>query len=87
MSNPRSALSAQTNVPQLKSVSKANDKPIIHTGTGNNNKVIPKASVPKPPDLVQKETSSLRRSSRVSKPNRKYIDIVSLVKKTLKTFS
>ena len=74
-------------MPEPQSVIKANDKPIIPPGSGNNNKAYPKVSAPKAPDLVQKDTSSLRRYSRVGKPNRKYIDIVSLVKNILKTLS
>ena len=80
-------INVQIDLSQPQSVIKANDMPVIIPGSGNNNKVSPSVSALKPPDLVQKDMINLRRSSRVSKPNRKYINIVPLVKSTLKTFS
>ena len=90
LSTPRSTQDVQISIPQPHSV--LSDKPIKSPGSSDNNKASPKVSVPKPPDLVQRDTSSLRRSSRVSQLNRKYIDIVTLVfanglKNHLKTFS
>ena len=72
-----------------------NDRPHNPTGSGDNNKVIPKVSVSKPPGPVQvpdkpqdttKETTTLCRSNRVSKPNKRYADtlnIASVVKNNL----
>ena len=75
-----------------------NDRPLNPTGSGNNNKAIPKVSVSKPPGPVQvqdkpqdttKETTTLHRSNRVSKPNKRYADtlnvhnIASVVKNNL----
>ena len=76
-------INVQSGVPQPQSVVKANDKPIILPGSGVNNKASPRVSDPKCPNLVQKDTSNLRRSSRVSKSSRKYIDILLVVKNTL----
>ena len=90
LSIPRSTQDGQISVPQPQSV--LSGKSIMSPGPGDNKKDSPKVSVPKPPGLVQKDTNNLRRSSRVSKPNRKYIDVVRLVlanglKNHLKTFS
>ena len=58
-----------------------NDRPVNPTGSGNNNKAIPKVSILKPPGPVQvpdkpqdtiKETTTLHRSNRMSKPNKRY---------------
>ena len=58
-----------------------NNRPLNPTGSGNNNKAIPKVSVLKPPGPVQvpdkpqdttKETTTLCRSNRVSKSNKRY---------------
>ena len=54
--------------------------PTAPFGIGNNNKVIPKVSAPKPPGpkpSVQ-EDNNLRRSTRERKPNEKYLDISSI---------
>ena len=71
------------------------DRPHNSTGSGNNNKAIPKVSVSKPPGPVQvpdkpqdttKETTTLCRSNRMSKPNKRYADtlkIASVVKNNL----
>ena len=64
-----------------------NDRPHNPTGTGNNNKAIPKVSVSKHPGPVQvpdkpqdttKETTTLCRSNRVSKPNKRYADTLNI---------
>ena len=75
-----------------------NNRPHNPTGSGNNDKAIPKVSVSKPPGPVQvpdkpqdttKETTTLCRSNRVSKPNKRYVDtlnvhnIASVVKNNL----
>ena len=55
--------------------------PTAPIGIGNNNKAIPKVSAPKPPDpkpSVQ-EDNNLRRSTRERKPNKKYLDISSIL--------
>ena len=55
--------------------------PTTPLGIGDNNKAIPKVSATKPPDpkpSVQEDTS-LRRSSREGKPNKKYLDISSIL--------
>ena len=55
--------------------------PTVPLGIGNNNKAIPKVSVSKPPDPkpnVQEE-NNLRRSTRERKPNKKYLDISSIL--------
>ena len=57
------------------SFSREDDRPIPPLGASDNNKVIYKVSAHYPPSLVQKDTTNLRTSSRVSKSNRKYIDI------------
>ena len=60
-----------------------NDRPLNPTGSGNNNKAFPKVSVSKAPGQVQvpdkpqdttMETTTLWRSNRVSKPNKRYAD-------------
>ena len=60
-----------------------NDRPHNPTESGDNNKAIPKVSVSKLPGPVQvpdkpqdttKETTTLCRSNRVSKPNKRYAD-------------
>ena len=51
------------------------------TGNGDNNKAIPKVSAPKaccPKPIVQ-ENNTLRRSNKASKPNKKYIDVESII--------
>ena len=51
------------------------------TGNGDNNKTIPKVSAPKaqsPKPNIQ-ENNTLRRSNRVSKPNKKYLDVASII--------
>ena len=65
------------------------------TGSGNNNKTSPKVSVSKPPGPGQvpdkpqdttEETTTLHRSNRVRKPNKRYADtlnIASVVKNNL----
>ena len=74
-----------------------NDRPHNPTGSGNNkdNKAIPNVAVSKPPGPVQvpdkpqdttKETTTLCRSNRVIKPNKRYADtlnIASVVKNNL----
>ena len=55
--------------------------PTAPLGICNNNKAIPKASASKPPDpkpSVQEE-NNLRRSTRERKPNKKYLDISSIL--------
>ena len=55
--------------------------PTAPIGIGDNNKAIPKVSAPKPPDpkpSVQ-EDNNLRRSTRERKPNKKYLDISSIL--------
>ena len=54
LSTPRSTQGVQISVLQPLSVLK--DKPIMSPGSGDYNKASPKVSVPKPPDLVQKDT-------------------------------
>ena len=82
-------------VPKPHPVIQENDRPHNSTGSGNNNKAIPKVSVSKPPGPVQvpdkvqdttKETTTLHRSNRVRKPNKRYADmlnIASVVKNNL----
>ena len=72
-----------------------NDRPHNPTGSGNNNKAIPKVSVskasapvqvPDKPQGTTKETTTLPRSNRVSKPNKRYADtlkVASVVKNNL----
>ena len=72
LSNPRSTQDVQISVLQQHSM--LSDRPIMSPGS-DDNKASPKVSVPKPPDLVQKDTNNLRRSCRESKLNRKYIKI------------
>ena len=64
-----------------------NDRPHNPTGSGDNNKTIPKVSVSKPPGPVQvpdkpqdttKETTTLCRSNRVRKPNKRYADTLNI---------
>ena len=64
-----------------------NDRPYNPTGSGNNNKASPKVSVSKPPGLVQvpdkpqdttKETTTLCRSNRMRKPNKRYADTLNI---------
>ena len=55
--------------------------PMIPLGNGDNNKTIPKDSAPKshcrkPSFQVNK---TLMRSNRVSKPNKKYLDVASII--------
>ena len=68
-------------VPKPHPVIHKNDRPHNPTGPGNNNKASPKVSVSKPPGPVQvpdkpqdttKETTTLCRSNRVRKPNKRY---------------
>ena len=59
----------------------SNGVPTTPIGIGDNNKAIPKVSAPKPPDpkpSVQ-EDNHLRRSTRERKPNKKYLDISSIL--------
>ena len=82
-------------VPKPHPVIQENDRPHNPTGSGNNNKAIPKVSVSKPPGPVQvpdkpqdttKETTTLCRSNRVRKPNKSYADtlnIASVVKNNM----
>ena len=82
-------------VPKPHPVIQENDRPHKPTGSGNNNKAIPMVSVSKPPGPVQvpdkpqdttKETTTLHRSNRVSKPNKRHADtlnIASVVKNNL----
>ena len=55
--------------------------PTAPIGIGNNNKAIPKVSAPKHPDPKPsaQEDNSLRRSTRERKPNKKYLDISSIL--------
>ena len=90
LSTSRSTKDVQTSVPQTHSV--LSDKPIMFLESCDNKRASPKVSVPKTPDILQKDTNNLERSNRVSKPKRKYIDIVPLVlanglKNYQKTFS
>ena len=80
MSIPTPAQGVQTSVPQPQCM--ISIKLNMPPGSGDNNNTSPKVSAPKPLDLMQKDKSNVRRSSRMSKPNRKYINIVSLVKNT-----
>ena len=72
------------NVPKLvlrKEIKEKLSEPNNPTGNGDNNKTIPKVSAPKSPGpkpIVQ-ENSTLRRSKRVSKPNKKCLDVVSII--------
>ena len=55
--------------------------PTAALGIGNNNKAIPKVSASKPPDpkpSIQEENNP-RRSTRERKPNKKYLDISSIL--------
>ena len=55
--------------------------PTAPFGIGDNNKTIPKVSASNPPDpkpSVQ-EDNSLRKSTRERKPNKKYLDISSIL--------
>ena len=82
-------------VPKPHPVIQENDRPHNPTGSGNNNEAISKVSLSKPPGLVQvpdkpqdtiKETTTLYRSIRVRKPNKRYADtlnIASVVKNNL----
>ena len=76
-------------VPKPHPVIQENNRPHNPTGSGNNNKAIPKVSVSKPPGPVQvpdkpqdttKETTTLHRSNRVSKPNKRYADTLNVHK-------
>ena len=93
---PPSPLRIQSvSVPKPHPVIQENVKPHNHTGSGNNNKAIPKVLVSNPPGPVQvpdklqdttKETTTLHRSNRVRKPNKRYADtlnITSVVKNNL----
>ena len=72
-----------------------NDRPVNPTWSGDNNKAILKVPVSKTPGPVQvpdkpqdttKETTTLHRSNRVSKPNKRHADtlnIASMVKNNL----
>ena len=82
-------------VPKPHPVIQENDRPHNPTGYGDNDKAIPKVPVSKPASPVQvpdkpqdtiKETTTLHRSNRVRKPNKRYADtlnITSLVKNNL----
>ena len=70
-------------VPKPHPVIQENDRPHNPTGSGNNNKASPKVSVSKLPGPVQvpdkpqdttKETTTLCRSNRVRKPNKRHAD-------------
>ena len=62
--------------------------PITPSGSGNNNKASPKVSVSKPPGPVQvpdkpqdtttEEATTLCRSNRVRKPNKRYADTLNI---------
>ena len=92
---PSSPRIPSVSVPKPHPVIQENDRPHNPTGSGDNNKAIPKVSVSKPPGPVQvpdkpkdttKETTTLCRSNRVRKPNKRYADtlnIVSVVKNNL----
>ena len=82
-------------IPKQHPVIQENDRPHNPTGSGNNNKAIPKVLVSQRPGPVQvpdkpqdttKETTTLHRSNRVRKPNKRYGDtsnIASVVKNNL----
>ena len=82
-------------VPKPHPVIQENDRPHNPTGSGDNNETIPKVSVSQPPGPVQvpdkpqdttKDTTTLWRSNRVRKPNKRYADtlnITSVVKNNL----
>ena len=55
--------------------------PTVPIGIGNNNIAIPKVSSPKPPNPKpsDQEDNNLRRSTRERKPNKKYLDISSIL--------
>ena len=70
-------------VPKPHPVIQENDRPHNSTGSGDNNKASPKVSVSKPPGPVQvpdkpqdttKETTTLCRSNKVRKPNKRHAD-------------
>ena len=61
-------------------------KPLDPTGSDDSNIAIPKVSFDKPPDAVQRDTTNLRRSSRVIKPDKKYTGIVSIIKNSFHIF-
>ena len=71
MSTNEASFNVQSDMPQPQSVIKDDDGPLTVPWFCVNNKAIPKVIVHKPTNLVQKDTTSLRRSSRVSKPSRK----------------
>ena len=78
---PKTIPDVQTSVPQPHPM--VSDNPIVPLGLAIIIKPLCKVSVHKAQDPVQKDTINLRRSSRVSKSNRKYLDVVSIVKNTL----
>ena len=74
-------------VPKPHPVIQENDRPHNPTRSGDNNKAIPKVSVSQPPGLVQvlnkpqdttEETTTLYRSNRVRKPNKRYADTLNI---------
>ena len=75
---------SSSNVPKLETRKEIKEKlsePKDPNGNDNNNKTIPKVSAPKAPchkPSVQ-ENNTLRRSNRVSKPNKKYLDFASII--------
>ena len=58
------------------------DRPITPQGSGDINKAIPKDSLYKSQDLLQKDVTNLGKYSRVSTPKRKYVDTASIVRNT-----
>ena len=96
---PSSPRIPSISVPKPHPVIQENDRPHNPTGSGNNNKAIPKVSVSQPSGPVQvpeklqdttKETTTLCRSNRVRKPNKRYADtlnIASVVKNNLLLWS
>ena len=75
VSTPEATPGAHISVPQLQPV--VSHKPKIPSGSDDNNEIILKVSVSKFSSPVQMDTTSLRMSCRVSKPNRRCIGNVS----------
>ena len=74
VSIPKATPSVQICIPQPQST--VSDKPIILSGSSDNNKIVPQVLVSKPPDPNGYNQS--KRSSKVSKPNRRHTDTVLL---------
>ena len=78
------SVQSSCNVPKLekrKEIKEKLNEPNNPTGNDDNNKTIPNVSAPKSPcpKPSVKENITLRRSNRVTKPNKKYLDVASII--------